>query len=340
VLTLRTAASLLAAASSHDSLLPVARALGFAGRASPLDQRARCGVGLGAETVAASVIAGDGALRVLVVELQEAAPVREILTHLAARLSTRAAHGLWIVLAAQSQGRAIGIGVWSSTDRGPRLSLSLVDRQHILDSDAETVRLLAAAGTGQDLTTHARWIDILGRDAMSRRFFRALRRLVAELETAAPLPETARSELALLCTSRLLFLSFLEARGWLDGDPSFLANQFDGCMREGGGFHQRVLQPLFFGTLNTPASRRAARARAFGRVPFLNGGLFSPTSLERRHRAARFTDATLGALMGDLLGRYRFTAREESTSLEEAAVDPEMLGRAFECLMATSAYGV
>src|SRR5690606_23413648 len=40
-----------------------------------------------------------------------------------------------------------------------------------------------------------------------------------------------------------------------------------------------------------------------------------------------------GALFDDLLLRYRFTPREESTSWTEAAVDLEMLGRAFESLM-------
>jgi hypothetical protein len=34
-----------------------------------------------------------------------------------------------------------------------------------------------------------------------------------------------------------------------------------------------------------------------------------------------------------LLGRYRLTARETSSEWSDAAVDPEMLGRAFESLM-------
>ena len=35
-----------------------------------------------------------------------------------------------------------------------------------------------------------------------------------------------------------------------------------------------------------------------------------------------------------MLGAYRFTAREEQDRWSEAAIDPEMLGRAFESLMA------
>src|SRR5438105_1225957 len=106
-------------------------------------------------------------------------------------------------------------------------------------------------------------------------------------------------------------------------------------METGGHFHRRVLLPLFFGTLNTRYGRRAAAARALGRIPFLNGGLFARTLNERLLRDVSFSDDELGKLFSDLFSRYRFTAREESTDLIELAVDPEMLGKAFESLMST-----
>src|SRR5437762_4162130 len=144
--------------------------------------------------------------------------------------------------------------------------------------------------------------------------------------------EDAR-RVALLYASRLLFLCFLEAKGWLDGDRAFISARFDDCIARGGGFHRRVLLPLFFGTLNTPPTRRSALARAFGRVPFLNGGLFSRTTAERRVGRCVFSDDRLGALIGDVFRRFRFVAREDSATWSEASVDPEMLGRAFESLM-------
>ena len=49
-----------------------------------------------------------------------------------------------------------------------------------------------------------------------------------------------------------------------------------------------------------------------------------------------FSDEAYGGLIADLFGQYRFTAREETASWSEAAVDPEMLGRAFESLMASA----
>jgi methylase of polypeptide subunit release factors len=190
---------------------------------------------------------------------------------------------------------------------------------------------------GPDTLRHARWIEILGRKSVNRRFFRELERLVHRLaRSLGPLPSTSDAdELALLYVSRLLFLSFVEAKGWLNLDRAFLANRFADCMVNGGGYHTRVLKPLFFGTLNTHPAKRSLRSREFGRIPFLNGGLFARSSLEARLRQSLFPDEALGELFGDLLARYRFTAREDAATWSEAAIDPEMLGKAFESLMAS-----
>ncbi len=215
----------------------------------------------------------------------------------------------------------------------------ITERGRVVDSDAETLCALSAASTVEgDTMRHMRWLDILGRDAVTLRFFHALTGAVGALSDSLPLhvPAVDAREIALLTSSRLLFLSFLETKGWLNGDFGFLANGFAECMAQGGGYQRRVLEPLFFGTLNTRVSERAPRARTFGRIPFLNGGLFSRTPVERIHRHSRLTDDALGTLFGDVLVRYRFTAREDAATWSQAAIDPEMLGKVFESLMESS----
>ncbi|MGH7718466.1 MAG: Eco57I restriction-modification methylase domain-containing protein, partial [Gemmatimonadaceae bacterium] len=216
----------------------------------------------------------------------------------------------------------------------------LVDQDKVSGTDAETLCALTATratGNTGDVLTHSRWLEILGREALTRRFYRALERLVVRLarDATGNATPTHRRELALLYVSRLLFLAFLETKGWLNGDHRFLENGFADCMARGGNYHPRVLLPLFFGTLNTPPRARAKRAKLFGRIPFLNGGLFARAPLERRCRDLRFTDEGIGLIFGDLLGRYRFTAREDSASWSETAIDPEMLGKVFESLMSS-----
>ncbi|MGH7670974.1 MAG: Eco57I restriction-modification methylase domain-containing protein, partial [Gemmatimonadaceae bacterium] len=253
------------------------------------------------------------------------------------RLQARTPHVLWLIAFTDPRDATFALAAWSGERRSPRVQSLFVDRARVMDSDAETLCALAAAACHDDVLLHLRWTEVLGRDALTHRFYRDLEQRVTAIADSAShaAPDEDRRALALLHTSRLLFLGFLEAKGWLDGSRCYLADAFDACMARGGGFHAGTLRPLFFGTLNTPLRRRAPRARALGRIPFLNGGLFAPTALERRHRTLHFGDAALGALIGGLLARYRFTAREDANSWSDAAVDPEMLGRAFESLMAS-----
>jgi len=335
VRTLRQAAALLARATTNDGLLSLAAALGFDGAALLLDAETRANLGIPDTTGDVRLMRGRGALRALLVLAPIESSLRPLIAELAAALSRHTSHVLWTVIAASAGGAEAGIACWTAERRPPRLAALLVHPMEVVASDAETLCALEAASDAEDLLVHTRWCELLGRSALSRRFYRTLEQRIAALAASLPrMPEADCAELGLLCVSRLLFLSFLQAKGWLNGERAFLGNRFDACMSTGGRFHERVMQPLFFGTLNTPQRKRASAARAFGAVPFLNGGLFGRTALERRHAGARFSDEALGELFSQLLGAYRFTAREEQGEWSEVAIDPEMLGRAFESLMA------
>lgn len=336
--TLRAAAQLLAGAATLDDLVPIARAAGCDGPALAVDDDMLATLGLDRPREC-RMIDGGGALRALLVTLDDRAPLRDCLTSTAARLAARTPHVLWLLIASQPSTAQIAVAAWHGDRRPPRVAALLAQRDRVVDSDAETLAMLAAVGDGRgdaDVLTHTRWVEVLGREALTRRFYRVLELRVEALASSLPIGSASdRRELGLLYVSRLLFLCFLEAKGWLDANRDFLASTFDRCMSTGGGFHRRVLLPLFFGTLNTRYAQRAPAARALGRVPFLNGGLFARTALERRFARALFPDDELGKLFGELFTRYRFTAREMSVDLSELAIDPEMLGKAFESLMAS-----
>ncbi|MGI9090345.1 MAG: Eco57I restriction-modification methylase domain-containing protein [Gemmatimonadaceae bacterium] len=311
--------------------------LGFPGPVRALDPVARERLGMPPGVTCARVARGDGTLRALVVEIAGNAEARHTLEIVARQLSARVPHLLWLVIALQTERPLFTVMVWRSSAAKPRLLTLSTERGNVIDSDAETLCALVACadGPGGDVMRHMRWMDVLGREAITRRFYHALEASVGRLATSlgSDVPIVAAREMALLTTSRLLFLSFLETKGWLDADFGFLANGFADCMGTGGRYHKRVLDPLFFGTLNTRTAARSTRARAFGQVPFLNGGLFARSRLERRWRPLTFSDDALGAFFGDLLVRYRFTPREGAISWSEAAIDPEILGKAFESLM-------
>jgi len=338
VLTPRDAAHLLTA---DGPLAALSAALGFAPpvrlpprerhalfREAGLPEPARDPAPVDGRRSSVRIAAGIGDLRALLVDGADDTAVALPLARAVVRCYPRAR---WLLIV---RARVTLFCVPTADARGALPSLQ-VDPRHLRASDAESFAALAAVSSDDDALTHTRWRETLGRDALSRRFYRDLERAVDVLATTATgrAGREERRVLALLVTSRLLFLAFLESKGWLDRDRAFLRNHME-RLAGGRGLHVRMLDPLFFGTLNTPISKRATAARAFGRVPFLNGGLFARSPLERRHRDLRFTDDAIAEVIGGLLAHYRLTARETSALVSDAAVDPEMLGRAFESLMA------
>jgi hypothetical protein len=332
VLTVHDAARLLSGGDAASTLGAIGAALGF-GETRRIGRTAAARLGFAAGADRPRIAAAGGALRALLIREHDRPLTRELVGARGRAIAHAYPDELWLLLAQDAHDGTLGIAALPPAGRG-RIAALVADPAHVRDSDAETLAALADCRDESDLLVHLRWRETLGREALSRRFYRELEQCVSTLAVTADGRADAadRRTLALLQVSRLLFLAFLEAKGWLDRDRAFLRR---GLERFGGGrgVHRRMLEPLFFGTLNTPPSRRAPAARAFGRVPFLNGGLFTRTPLESRHRQLRFTDDALGDVIGGLLGRYRLTARETSTEWSDAAVDPEMLGRAFESLM-------
>ena len=335
--TLERAAALLRDATSIDSLEPVFRELGFPAPLLPLDDSAIAALSLPPGITQARITQGTGALRGLAVEMDNGGDSRATLTRTATALSRTASQLLWIILAISPVAREVAILCWSSARNRIRIASLVCRSDLVVQSDAETLCMLSAVAGESDLLTHARWLDVLGREAITSRFFRVLEKTVIDLAASlkGKIAVADKRELALLYISRLIFLSFLESKGWLNGDFCFLSNTYSDCIANRGRYQQRVLEPLFFGTLNTRIGARSARARQFGRIPFLNGGLFARSAIEKRHRAIFFSDEAFGSAFGDLLTHYRFSGREDSANWSEASIDPEILGKAFEALMAS-----
>lgn len=338
MLTTSAASGLFTAAQHAPALSGISAALGFEAPVR-LDRKARRRLGIDTDGSEIRFASGSGTLRALLIAASDQPDARERAVALTRALARGSPNLLWLIIAHLPLGPRVLILVPSPGGGGSIAALD-VDPCAPHASDAETLAALAGASDGVDLMVHLRWRETLGRDSLTRRFYRELAACVASLADTATgrVDADSRRTIALLHASRFLFLAFLEVRGWLDNDREFLRRHFaeratTQATPTTRGAHARLLEPLFFGTLNTPVRDRAASARAFGRVPFLNGGLFTRTPIERRCRDLRFSDDAIGELLGGLLSRYRLTPRESSGAGADAAVDPEMLGRAFESLM-------
>jgi N-6 DNA Methylase len=215
-----------------------------------------------------------------------------------------------------------------SLQQAPRLILSLEAPEPA--ALAALTRLAAPAGPG--IAAYAAHVaDALGGEPAGRRFFREFRGTLELMAAGLPGPLSAadRHALALLQLTRVLFLYFVQAKGWLGGNPRFLAQAVDRCLERRRRIHRDLLRPLFFGTLNRPAGERSRAAHEFGPIPFLNGGLFEPHMLERRLRGD-IPNPLWRDAFDRLFERFHFTVAEG----EPGGVAPDMLGRVFEGVMA------
>src|SRR5213076_305531 len=83
--------------------------------------------------------------------------------------------------------------------------------------------------------------------------------------------------------------------------------------------------------LNTARGERTASARKLGDIPYLNGGLFEPSSFERNNIVV-LTNELMQRVIEDVFERFDFSIDESDAA--GTHVDPQMLGKVFESLMA------
>jgi hypothetical protein len=244
---------------------------------------------------------------------------------LARRISRRGKAA--IVLALDSTTRRLAVA--AAFHRLPHLELNLPD------PDPEVVsslaRLTGGSGAGP-MAFAARAADALSTEPVGRRFFQEFRSTLERMSEALPcrMQGGDRHGFALLQLTRILFLYFIQTKGWLAGRERFLAEEVDRCVARGRRIHRDLLRPLFFGTLNRPRAGRSRLALQFGGVPFLNGGLFEPHPLERRC-GADIPNVVWCDAFDQLFERFHFTVSERKP---RGSVAPDMLGRVFEGVMA------
>lgn len=272
--------------------------------------------------LATAALAGrTGSLEWLVVQGTPASRVAHRLSQFRSRQGVLAA-----VVALDPVARELAIAV---TAEVTTTATFLLD--HPSPEQRERLRRLSALPPASGMDFALRLTEVLQSEDVGRRFFQrftAATDIMAEGLTGR-LPAQERRALALIQLTRVLFLYFVQAKGWLDGRPDFLRSAVDGALGRRRRLHRDLFRPLFFGTLNRQPHARG-RAQAFGRIPFLNGGLFEPHPLEQRWRGDIPNEAWRSAF-DDLFEHFHFTVHEDA---DPGRIAPDMLGRVFEGLMA------
>ena len=148
-----------------------------------------------------------------------------------------------------------------------------------------------------------------------------------------PNPEKAVRDYVKKLMGRLVFLQFLQKKGWLgvksgaewgSGDSEFIQNLFVQTADK-DHFIDNVLEALF-NDLNSENEKKLPQYR----TPYLNGGLFERDATDETAfpLPAKYMQSLL-----DFFASYNFTIDENDPDDAEVGVDPEMLGRIFENLL-------
>ena len=187
------------------------------------------------------------------------------------------------------------------------------------------------------------WQKAFDVEAVTNKFFADYQRVFAQVEDAVEGIPEAETEQRRLYTqrlfNRLMFLRFIEKKGWLtyDGNREYLRTLFDAT--EASETDENFLNDRLFwaffrglGNVTNLLEESAEVVERRGNVPFLNGGLFEMHDEYDQRNAVHIPNDKFAEIL-KLFERYNFTVTESTPLDIEVAVDPEMLGKVFEELV-------
>jgi methylase of polypeptide subunit release factors len=139
---------------------------------------------------------------------------------------------------------------------------------------------------------------------------------------------------ASLMLNRMMFIYFIQKRGFLDGDTDYLQNRLQKVRAQKGngnflGFYRLFLLRLFHEGLGQPeADRSPELAALIGQVPYLNGGLFDVHDLEQDNEAIHIPDEAFQQIF-DFFDAYQWHL-DDRPLRKDNEVNPDVLGYIFE----------
>ncbi|AVO34376.1 Eco57I restriction-modification methylase domain-containing protein [Ottowia oryzae] len=174
------------------------------------------------------------------------------------------------------------------------------------------------------------------RDRVSKSFydkFKAQHDAFAAFITG--LNQTAdRAWYASLMLNRLMFVYFIQKKGFLDGDENYLQNRMTQVQQAAGkgqfhSFYRQFLRRLFHEGLGQPQPRDAGLNQLIGeRIPYLNGGLFDVHELEAAHHDIDVPDEAFEQLFAFFdAWDWHLDDRPLKSGKE---INPDVLGYIFE----------
>ena len=231
-------------------------------------------------------------------------------------------------------------GSVAKRETAPRRFTYVLGPNETCRTAAERFAQLSAKAHDSDLTDV---IEAFSVEKLNKEFFadfcRAFDKVRGEITQRYRWSDgTAKAEAQTLL-NRLLFLYFVQRKGWLNRQRDYIISNFEQFREDeprATTFHSGFLRPLF----ERLSTEEASSLLADHDLPFLNGGLFNDEYGDeqhdeglRRRKEMSLSNETFRYIFDHLLEPYNFTIHEDSPTNYEVAIDPEMLGHIFEALV-------
>jgi hypothetical protein len=144
--------------------------------------------------------------------------------------------------------------------------------------------------------------------------------------------QDAKKWYASLMLNRLMFIYFLQRKGFMDGKTDYLGEKLNETEKTEGkdkfyGFYRNFLRVLFHQGLGDP-KRTPELEKRIGKVPYLNGGLFDEHDLEKDNPKIQIKDEAFKKLFA-FFNEWNWTldTRQQASGKE---VNPDVIGYIFE----------
>lgn len=139
-----------------------------------------------------------------------------------------------------------------------------------------------------------------------------------------------------LLMNRLMFIYFMQRKGFMDGDQNYLANRLQRVQATIGqdkflSFFRDFLLPLFHSGLGSNSGEESLddQMRNFlGDVPYVNGGIFAVHELEEKFEDLDVPDSAFTRIFR-FFDSYQWHLDESPTGAENE-INPDVLGYIFE----------
>jgi len=139
---------------------------------------------------------------------------------------------------------------------------------------------------------------------------------------------------ASLMLNRLMFVYFIQRKGFLDRNPNYLTDRLAQVRQSVGkgkfhSFYRQFLRRLFHEGLGTPTrEREASVSELIGEVPYLNGGLFALHQLEETYPSIDVPDEAFERLF-EFFDAYDWHLDDRPLATGNE-INPDVLGYIFE----------